>query len=369
MTATPPTATLRHMDLLEPVSAEAPCGPDLEYDQAFVMLQAAVAPKTDAQYGDFVDVPQSANWAEIERDCRALLLRTKDLRLAMILLRCQARQRGAAGLSDGLAFLKHLLERYGDALHPAPVVDGERDPVMYANALATLVDPDGVLGDARDFALPKAAGLTLQLRDVEKSFAMPRPKDALAPESVGRLLDEWRGRRDPLVMPLFEARQLAEDIAAWAGRALGADAPDLSRLLKALQPFAQHRPEHRNPAAENAADRSLADARAVNLAHADTPDENPPAAAAPTPLSPPPATPWSGVPHEPPRTSSPQEPMNRSSALAAIRATRAWFEQNEPSSPVIVLLRQSERMVGKRFSEIAHAIPADLLAKWDEIDA
>lgn len=35
---------------------------------------------------------------------------------------------------------------------------------------------------------------------------------------------------------------------------------------------------------------------------------------------------------------------------------------------MIVLLRQSERMVGKRFSEIANAIPAELLAQWDAID-
>ena len=75
---TPSTDLLsRYADLLEPVSADAPCGPDLEYDQAFVLLQAAIAPKTDAQYGDFVDSSQPVNWAEVERDCRALLARSR----------------------------------------------------------------------------------------------------------------------------------------------------------------------------------------------------------------------------------------------------------------------------------------------------
>ncbi|HLX01402.1 MAG TPA: type VI secretion system ImpA family N-terminal domain-containing protein, partial [Trinickia sp.] len=178
MNANTPTDMLRYADLLEPISGSEPCGHDLEYDSAFVMLQAAIAPKSEAQYGDFVDVPQTANWAEIERDCRALLLRTKDLRLATILLRCRTRQSGAAGLRDGLAFIKTMLERYGEALYPLPVFDGERDPVMYSNAIAALADPDGALGDARDIALSKTAGLQLELRDIEKSFAVPRHKDA-----------------------------------------------------------------------------------------------------------------------------------------------------------------------------------------------
>ena len=44
---------------------------------------------------------------------------------------------------------------------------------------------------------------------------------------------------------------------------------------------------------------------------------------------------------------------------------RAWFEQHEPSSPVAVLLKQAECLVGKRYAEVASAIPAELLAQWD----
>ena len=87
-------------------------------------------------------------------------------------------------------------------------------------------------------------------------------------------------------------------------------------------------------------------------------------------MSPPNETTPPGSPPDPPAAGVAQAParMDRWSALAAIRDTRIWFEQNEPSSPVVVLLRQSERMVGKRFAELAHAIPADLLAAWDGVD-
>ncbi len=363
---------LRYADLLEPISAGEPCGPDLEYDAAFVMLQAAVAPKAGAQYGDFVDVPQAANWAEIERDCRSLLLRTKDIRLAVILLRCRTRQSGAAGLRDGLALLKTMLERYGEALYPLPVFEGKRDPVMYSNAIAALADPDGALADVRDIAMPKASGLQLQLRDIEKSFAVPRQKDALAQESVSRLLKELWGRRDTVTAALVEAQQLLKETTDWCQQTLDADAPDLGMLIKLLQPFGQVQAEGGGMAAVPAPAPAPAPAPVAAKPATETAGDAPAAAAAASSASSAADAPASApiAAYEAPTQPVAPEPerMDRWSALAKIQETRMWFEQNEPSSPVVVLLRQSERMVGKRFSELAHIIPADLLAKWDEVD-
>ncbi|KVM64671.1 ImpA [Burkholderia ubonensis] len=351
MNANTPGAVLRYADLLEPVSAEAPCGPDLEYDPAFVMLQAAVMPRTDAQYGDFVDAPQQANWAEAERDCRALLLRTKDIRLLTILIRCRIRQSGAEGLRDGIALLQQMLERYGEALHPTPVVDGERDPIVYSNAIAALADADAALADARDIPLPKTAGLQLQLRDIEKAFAVPRAKDALAPDSAGRLLSELWNRRDPVLVALADAQRAVADIVARMRDTLQGDAPDLDGIVKLLQPFAPTALDAgRTPAASSPSD-ALPEATWAPAASAGTSAET----ARHTDRAAPPVAPDT-------------RPADRWSALETIRETRLWFEQNEPSSPVIVLLRQSERMVGKRFSELANVIPAELLAQWDAVD-
>jgi len=55
----------------------------------------------------------------------------------------------------------------------------------------------------------------------------------------------------------------------------------------------------------------------------------------------------------------------RDEVLQTIRSARMWFENHEPSSPVAVLLKQSERMAGQRFAQVADAIPLDLLRKWD----
>lgn len=59
---------------------------------------------------------------------------------------------------------------------------------------------------------------------------------------------------------------------------------------------------------------------------------------------------------------------SRDEVRHTLRAARHWFEVHEPSSPVAVLLKQAERMVGKRFSQVADAIPLDLLHKWEAAD-
>lgn len=57
-------------------------------------------------------------------------------------------------------------------------------------------------------------------------------------------------------------------------------------------------------------------------------------------------------------------PRDRDGALADIRSARQWFELHEPSSPVALLLRQAERLTGKRFDEVFQAIPAELVERW-----
>jgi type VI secretion system protein ImpA len=61
-------------------------------------------------------------------------------------------------------------------------------------------------------------------------------------------------------------------------------------------------------------------------------------------------------------------PRTRADVLRTLHRAREWLETHEPSSPVAVLLKQAERMIGKRFSQVADCIPLDLLHKWDAED-
>ncbi|RIX85499.1 type VI secretion system protein TssA [Acidovorax cavernicola] len=317
-------------DRLSPFSATAPCGPSLEYDAEYAVLLARMAPRGDAQYGQFVGTPEAPNWAEIERDCRRLLLRTRDINLFVWLCRARTRLAQASGLAQSLVLLAEALQTWPEAVHPQLVIEGERDPAVRANALAALADPEGLLGDIREIVIAANAARHLTVREVERSFAIPRPIDAASPEAMAQQLADLTAAtsdddRAPLHL-LAQAAEAAAQIVAWAGQHLGQDAPPLHALVRLLAHF----------------QRSASPAAHVVVAT--TPDPRPP---------------WPE-----------SKPLGRGLAtrdeiLRDIGNARRWFECNEPSSPVAVLLKQAERMTGLRFSQVADAIPLDLLRKWD----
>jgi type VI secretion system protein ImpA len=58
----------------------------------------------------------------------------------------------------------------------------------------------------------------------------------------------------------------------------------------------------------------------------------------------------------------------REQIRALLCQVRQWIEHHEPSSPITILIKQADRMWGKRFSEIATMIPPDLMKAWDSDD-
>jgi type VI secretion system protein ImpA len=323
---------------LMPVSGQFPCGPSLEYDPEYALLLARLMPRVDAQYGSFIDTPDAPNWAEVERDCQRLLVRTRDINLLVWLCRARTRLAGAAGLEQVLATLGAVLRAWPDEVHPQVVIDGEREPMVRANALAGLADPDGLVGDLGEVAVVSGTAMGLTVRDVARAFSTPRTPDAASPESVSQQLAAVRvastGDAQAPLHLLARCAGHVRAIDAWARSQLGDDAPSLQGLGRMLDWFAEPAPPH---AAKEPTVRTHAEAVARSPL-------------APLPID---LAPVSGT---------------RASVLADIRRSREWFEMHEPSSPVAVLLRQSERLVGKRFAEVAHAIPADLLQKWSVED-
>ncbi|WP_230413962.1 type VI secretion system protein TssA [Collimonas silvisoli] len=341
---------------MAPLSKTEPCGPNLEYDPEYVMLVAKAAPKGDTQYGDFIGVPDAPNWGDIERDCRRILLRSRDISILVLLLRSRTRLAQAEGLREGLAMLTALLDAYPDDIHPQAIVEGEFDLTVRANALATMTDPEGILSDIREIVLIKNSAMRLQVRDVERAFAIPRPADALSAASVRQQLDDLRRSHDKNLSSLTEAARLTALLQAWAASTLDEQAPDLSALTELLGLFARSD----RPQAEQATSASSAIAAPVPPMHA---ADN--VIASPVDLVEQPLLPLQAI--SPGRVMAPSDPLQgREAALQAMIKTREWFEQAEPSSPVAVLLRQAEKLVGKRFSEVVQCIPLELLERWEE---
>lgn len=81
-------------DLLAPIAADDPCGPDLEYDPAFMVLVADLLGKPEQQFGDTIIAAIEPDWAQIGAQATGILKRSKDLRGAVLLLRAATRTQG-----------------------------------------------------------------------------------------------------------------------------------------------------------------------------------------------------------------------------------------------------------------------------------
>jgi type VI secretion system protein ImpA len=209
--------------------------------------------------------------------------------------------------------------------------------------------------------LVKSSAIRLQIRDVERAFTIPRLNDALAPDSVCHQLNDLLHSEDANMLALVRSAQLARRLREWLLANMEEHAPDLDVFFRLLGHFycEGSGPFHIHP--ERPASSVLTSFPVQGAAPEDydaeghAGEKKPVLAFPPTALS-------------PEQSFAVSPGMARENALHTIRGVREWFEQYEPSSPVSVLLRQAERMIGRKFSEVAQEIPFDLLERWSNND-
>jgi len=355
--------------LLRPIEAFPPCGSDLEYDPLFMELFNKLIPKekkiVDRDSGGMGRLESEAEpvrWLEVERDCLTLLERTRDVRLLIVLMRCRVQLDHGYGLLWGMRLLADTLDLWPEAVHPALNQEGEYDPLPRAAALSALKDQEGLLADIRRIPLSPMQGQRLNVRDVERALALPRPEDAAIAEQIRRHLDLLREQGDANLTALTEALDLIRKLDANLTSQLeGADfsLAALSALLSCLVPMT----EARKPAAlgsDDAVGAGQGEETGTGSATARRSAERSEAAGL--------SKRKKSVPSEP---SSVLMPVPASSipsrhfARDQIREVRLWFEKHEPSSPISLLLAQAESLVGRRFSELVSFLPREILEQWE----
>ncbi|HWS14195.1 MAG TPA: type VI secretion system protein TssA [Rhodocyclaceae bacterium] len=165
--------------LLAPTAEEPPCGPNLEYDAAFLDLDQACQVKPEQQFGDTLIPAEEPDWPGARQRATELFARTKDLRVAVALTRALTHTDGIGGLNDGLQLIVAILSRYWDAVHPQLDPEDDNDPTMRVNALAPLVDAEAGLRDLRRawFIRSRAVG-QVSVREVEVALGkLPPPAE------------------------------------------------------------------------------------------------------------------------------------------------------------------------------------------------
>ncbi len=125
-----------------PLSDTPPCGPNLEYDSAFLALEAVAATTPERAIGDAVREAEEPDWRDVARQAEALLDRTRDVRVGAHLATAWLRTGGLLAWSRAVGLVRGWLEAFWDEVHP--VVD-EEDAVERINAVAALAAADDLM--------------------------------------------------------------------------------------------------------------------------------------------------------------------------------------------------------------------------------
>jgi type VI secretion system protein ImpA len=313
---------------LEPLEGDSPTGGDLEYDPDFLALERAAAPRAERAVGDAVKAAEEPDWDEVTSLATGLLERSRDLRVATHLATAWMRTGGMPGWAAGLGLIRGLLENHWDGVHPQLDAEDDNDPTARVNAVATIANPLGLLGYFRSTPFvqsPRLGRFSLRhLRIANGTLKTDGGDEALASmtEIEACCLD---CPEEQLTETLEAVTRILEDAKAIDrvfNERVGTAGPDLKPLLSdsyELKKFVESQVQRRNPAAVDA-----------DAGDADGGDSPAPGARA-------------GAPG---RIETPQDVMRRLDEICD------YYTRCEPSSPVPLLLRRAQRLVGKNFLDL-----------------
>jgi type VI secretion system protein ImpA len=220
---------------LEPLSGDdGPCGPDLEYDNAFLELSKAAEGKPESQF----DRGSPPDWRSVRTQAEELFERTRDLRIALLWTRAVVNLEGVRAFEAGMTLVLGLLEQHWDTVIPVPD-PSDNDPYARANALAMLPQMEGGLGDLLNSSFVNIKGLgDIRLRDVEVALSHMSAREGETPysrEQLERILasadQEGAGLRDRVSRLQQLVKQLGTLMNERFGSGSSAELKPLADLL------------------------------------------------------------------------------------------------------------------------------------------
>ena len=151
-----------------PLSEDAPCGEDLEYDPLFVEMEHAAQGRAAQEMGDVATEAEDPDWRAVRKACEQLFSRTRDLRVTIYLARALLHTEGWTGFADALDLLRRLVVDHWDAVHPELDHEDNDDATMRLNTLLNLCDRQALLRSVRLTPIVSSRGLgRFCLRDID----------------------------------------------------------------------------------------------------------------------------------------------------------------------------------------------------------
>ena len=319
--------------LLHPISEDAPCGGDLEYDPAFGELERSAQRTPERVMGTQVIAAEDPDWSDVLEKSLALFERTKDLRVAAQLLHAGLKTGGLPAFASGVALVHRLVSDYWDSVHPQLDKEDNNDPTLRMNSLLLLDDRTGVVASLSRCPLVSSRTLgRFSMRDIRIAGGEMTPHDGEdAAKFDPALIDAafLDGDLDEL-QANAEAVQAALDslkaLSAFLIEQVGSYAPELGALTAELQAMRHVLVEQLGRRGAAPAGGNGAGVLAGALAAA---------------------------------SGAPGDIRSRDDVIRTLDRICDYFQKHEPSSPVPLLLKRAKRLVAKDFMDILRDLTPD----------
>lgn len=312
--------------LLEPISADHPCGEDLEDTQLLASFDAF------RLFGQTTPLSADTDWRDIRDRSLEALGTSKDLRLLCHLAASVIRTDGLEAFAQTIGAASTWLENWWKEVYPRV----DEDAILRRNALNGLADRMAIVDGLRRAPILVHRQLgSFSIRDMEiaTGHQAPSEADAQPPDSAqlnamlaASSVEDLTALRGQLDGCLSALKNIEAKMRSEAG---SEGAPDFSALLAALgrtTTLIVSQIDARSPAAP---------------AHGMDIGGN--------------GAGGGGVAVGNIRT--------RDDAVRALDAVATFFRNNEPSSPVPLFIERAKRLVAKDFLSVLEDIVPDALAQ------
>lgn len=336
---------------LQPISEEAPCGEDLSYDPGYYTLEQAAAGKPEQQMGDTIVPAEEPNWREVRNAAEELMPRSKDLRVIVYLMVGAMEAEGFEGLRDGIKLLKGVLEEYWDTVHPQLDPDDNNDPMERMNIIASLATPDSTTDPLR--FIRKISTTTLVgirtigffgLRDIQLAkgdIDLPEGSEEELPSMSlvqGAVQEMAIEDLQSTAECINEALELWQGIDQYITETVGAgNAADISLLTSTLKDAARVMNEFLNSRGYGDAPEGEEDGEREEGGSGD------------------------------PKQSIKGDIASPQDVLRMIDKICQYYDRNEPSSPVPLLMKRARKLVARPFAEILRDLTPDSITQLEII--
>jgi type VI secretion system protein ImpA len=327
------SAQWESQELLQPITADQPCGENLEDTALLASFDAfrlfgqstPVDVRVPDEYGK---VPPAPEWGTIRAQALEALGRSKDLRLLAHLGTASLRTDGLTAYLETLQVASHWLKTYWPQTYP--LID--EDAMLRRNALNCFADPMAVLDGLRRTPLVASRQHgTFSLRDIDIASGQLQPSDGESRPDENRIaaafaelsLENLQALQQSVTGAIDAVKGIDSTMTAEAGTEWLPDFDGLrSHLIKIDRVVRTH-----------LATRIGAEAAGAEGGEAVVGSNGQPAAVGAI--------------------------RSRQDAIRALDAVAEFFRRNEPSSPVPLLIDRAKRLVSKNFLEVLADIAPD----------